>query len=356
MFANKIFCLVSTIFIISAPLTAFNICLVQIPMPMKSVEAPGTRDENGPQGLTASLLGSDATQLDATAFTSEDVMAATFNTELMYEIGKVIGNNCLSADIACLYGPGNNTHRTPYGGRNFEYYSEDGFLAGKISASEVRGIQDKGVDVVMKHFALNDCEQDRIGLGVWVGEQAAREIYLKAFQAPFEEGNANGVMTAYTRWGCIWSGGHKGLMTNIMREEWGSNGFSITDNVLTTYVNGVDGILAGISTFDAMMPFVLNQLPKYEDDPVIVNAMREACKQTLYAQANSSAMNGVGPETTVKIVGLKIITFLRSVAIVSAVVFVAALVLWIIGSKKLRKTDEYIAFKEAKTARKENKA
>ncbi|MBQ3183562.1 MAG: glycoside hydrolase family 3 C-terminal domain-containing protein, partial [Clostridia bacterium] len=108
-------------------------------MPMLSVQAPGTRDENGPQGLTASLLGSGATQLDATAFTSEDVMAATFNTELMYEVGKVIGNNCLAAEIACLYGPGNNTHRTPYGGRNFEYYSEEGFLAGKISASEVNG-------------------------------------------------------------------------------------------------------------------------------------------------------------------------------------------------------------------------
>ncbi len=317
-------------------------------MPMVSINAPGTRDENGPQGLTASLLGSGATQLDATAFTSEDVMAATFNTELMYEVGKVIGNNCLAAEIACLYGPGNNTHRTPYGGRNFEYYSEDGFLAGKMSASEVKGIQDKGVDVVMKHFALNDSEQDRIGLGVWVGEQAAREIYLKAFQAPFEEGNANGVMTAYTRWGCIWSGGHKGLMTNIMRGEWGSDGFSITDNVLTTYVNGVDGILAGTSTFDAMLPYVVNQLPDYKDDPVIVNAMREACKQTLYSQVNSSAMNGVGPDTTVKEVGLKLITTVNSLAVFSGVVFIFGLVMWVLASRKLKKTDEYISFKEAK--------
>ena len=82
-------------------------------MPVKSIEAPGSRDENGPQGLTASLLGSDATQMDATAFTSEDVMAATFNVDLMAEIGKVIGNNCLSAEVAVLYGPGNNIHRTP---------------------------------------------------------------------------------------------------------------------------------------------------------------------------------------------------------------------------------------------------
>ena len=93
-----------------------------------------------------------------------------------------------------------------------------------MSAYEVAAIQEKGVHVVMKHFALNDCEQDRIGLGVWLTEQAAREVYLKAFQDVFEEGNANGTMVAYTRWGCIWSGGNKGLMTGIMRNEWGSNG------------------------------------------------------------------------------------------------------------------------------------
>lgn len=113
-------------------------------MPIKSIQAPGSRDENGPQGLTASLFGNtDKEKLTATAFTSEDVMAATFNTDIMTEIGKVIGNNCLSAGVAILYGPGNNIHRTPYGGRNFEYYSEDGFLSGKMSAYEVAAIQEK---------------------------------------------------------------------------------------------------------------------------------------------------------------------------------------------------------------------
>ena len=153
-------------------------------MPAESVQAPGSRDENGPQGLTVTLFGSTL-GVDTTAFTSEDVMAATFNTELMYQVGNIIGNDCLAADVACLYGPGANMHRMPYGGRNFEYYSEDGFLSGRICAAEVKGIQEKGVDVVIKHFALNDSEQDRIGLGVWLNEQAAREIYLKAYQAAF---------------------------------------------------------------------------------------------------------------------------------------------------------------------------
>jgi len=325
-------------------------------MPAKSVEAPGTRDENGPQGLTASLIGSGATQLAATAFTSEDVMAATFNTNLMYEIGRVIGNNCLQADIVCLYGPGNNIHRTPYGGRNFEYYSEDGFLSGAMSAQEVKGIQDRGVDVVMKHFALNDSEQDRIGLGVWINEQAAREIYLKAFQAPFEEGSANGVMTAYTRWGTQWSGGNKGLMTHIMREEWGSQGMSITDNVLTTYVNGVDGVLAGVTTFDAMMPFINQQLPKYKNDPVIVAAMREACHHNLYALANSSGMNGVGANTTVKLTQPVVITQAMIIACAATFFFLVFVGLWIWGVTKLRKTDEYKAYKAFKKDLKAKKA
>lgn len=321
-------------------------------MPVKSIEAPGTRDENGPQGLTASLLGSDATQLEATAFTSEDVMAATFNVDLMTEIGKVIGNNCLHAEIACLYGPGNNIHRTPYGGRNFEYYSEDGFLSGKMSAYEVAAIQAKGVHVVMKHFALNDSEQDRIGLGVWLGEQAAREIYLKAFQAPFEEGNANGVMMAYTRWGCIWSGGNKNLVTNIMRGEWGNNGMSITDNVLTTYVNGVDGILAGTSIYDAMLPYVTKLLPKYEDDPVIVTAMREACHRNLYAIANSCGMNGVGANTTIKLIEPTVITIVMILACGFTFLFCVSVVMWIIKKRKFKKSETYIDFMEYKAQNK----
>ncbi len=321
-------------------------------MPAESVNAPGTRDENGPQGLTVALFGLGLGDVETTAFTSEDVMAATFNVELISEVGKVIGNNCLFADVVCLYGPGSNTHRTPYGGRNFEYYSEDGFLAGEIGSAEIAAIQSKGVDVVMKHFALNDSEQQRIGLGVWLGEQAAREIYLKAFQKPLEEAGANGVMTAYTRWGCTWSGGSYNLMTNIMREEWGNMGMSITDNVLTTYTNGVDGIMAGgVTTFDAMLWYVTKQLPEYENDPVVVSAMREACHHNLYALANSSGMNGIGESTIVHKKSIALLVTIKIIAIASGVIFAGMLALWILGSIKLKKSTEYTAFKEAKKNR-----
>ena len=269
----------------------------------------------------------------------------------MTEIGKVIGNNCLSANVAVLYGPGNNIHRVPYGGRNFEYYSEDGFLSGEMSMYEVAAIESKGVHVVMKHFALNDCEQDRMGLGVWLSEQAAREIYLKAFQAPIEEGNGGGVMVAYTRWGAIWSGSNKGLMTGILREEWGSEGLSITDNVLTQYVNGVDALMAGgVSTFDAMLPYVLNQLPDYEDDPVIVTAMREACHHNLYAIANSVAMNGVGANTTVKAVKPSLVVKLQVMMIIFIVLFVVSLFLFIKKKMAFKKSEAYRTYKEAKKA------
>ncbi len=323
-------------------------------MPIKSIEAPGTRDENGPQGLTASLF-SGGVSLKATAFTSEDVMAATFNTDLMYEIGKVMGNNCLEAGIACLYGPGNNIHRTPYGGRNFEYFSEDGFLSGEMSKHEVAAMADKGVFVVMKHFALNDCEQDRIGLGVWLTEQAAREVYLKAFQAPIEEADA-GVMVAYTRWGAIWSGGNKGLMSGILRGEWDSEGLNITDNVLTTYVNGVDGLMAGgVSTYDAMLPYVVKQLPKYKKDPVVVSAMREACHHNLYSIVNSCGMNGIGADTRIIDKPLTVFVISQVLAYGFTTLFLVSAIIWFIKKRKFKKTEIYTSFMELKQEMKANK-
>ncbi len=322
-------------------------------MPAESVQAPGTRDENGPQGLTVALFGAALGDATPIPFTSEDVMAATWNTELIYRIGNMIGNDCLAADVVCLYGPGANTHRTPYGGRNFEYYSEDGFLSGEVCGAEVQGLQDKGVDVVLKHFALNDCEQDRLGQAAWINEQAAREVYLKAFQKALEESGGNGVMTAYTRWGTQWSGGNYGLMTGIMRGEWGNQGMSITDNVLVTFCNGVDGVMAGgVTTYDAMLWYVTEQLPKYENDPVVVTAMKEACHHNLYALVNSSGMNGIGKDTVIKTVELPLVKALNAARLVLAVLTLCLAALWIMGSMKLRKTQEYADFKAAKAARK----
>lgn len=323
-------------------------------MPVKSVEAPGTRDENGPQGLTVTLFGS-ALGVNTTALTSEDVLAATFNRELVYDMGNMVGNDCLAAKVAVLYGPGANTHRSPYGGRNFEYYSEDGVLASEIGEAEVRGIEEKGVHVVIKHFALNDCEQDRIGLGVWITEQAAREIYLRAFQGALEQSRAggNGVMMAYTRWGTQWSGANAGLVRGILNEEWGCIGKQITDNVLTTYVNGVDGVMGGTTSFDSMMSFYIinngngqGRLPEYKKDPVVVSAMREAAHHNLYATANSCGMNGIGPDTQIKLVKPLVIILVNVLSVVFVLLFVISLALWIKKFSKFKKSGAYITYHE----------
>ena len=326
-------------------------------MPVESVQAPGTRDENGPQGLTVTLFGSGL-GVETTALTSEDVLAATFNKELVYEMGRIVGNDCLAAKVAFLYGPGANTHRTPYGGRNFEYYSEDGYLSSAIGAAEVKGIEDKGVHVVMKHFALNDSEQDRIGLGVWLTEQSAREIYLKAFQGALEKSQTggNGVMMAYTRWGAQWSGANYGLVYGIMKNEWGCNGLQITDNVLTTYVNGVDGVMAGTTAFDSMLAFyITDQLPKYENDPVVVAAMKEACHQNLYAIAHSCAMNGIGPDTVIKAKTPAVLVLCRVLAVVFSLAFAAVLAMWIYKYTLFRKTEAYLDYRKLVAKRAEEK-
>jgi beta-glucosidase len=293
-----------------------------------SVNAPGSRDENGPQGLSVALFGSGL-GAKTTAFTSEDVMAATFNLELMNAVGVMIGNDCLDAGVSCLYGPGANTHRTPYGGRNFEYYSEDGFLAGEMGGIEVKGILSKGVDVVMKHFALNDSEQERLGQAAWIGEQAAREIYLKAFQKALEEnGGRGGVMTAYTRFGTTWSAANYGLMTGILREEWGNNSMHITDNMITENCNALDGIMAGgITCFDAMMSYATDDIKTAIDDPVFVNAMLEATHHNLYTIINSAAMNGVGADTEVIATTPQVIMTLTYVTIAAAALLVVVLII-----------------------------
>ncbi len=321
-------------------------------MPVESVQAPGTRDENGPQGLTVALFGSGL-GVETTALTSEDVLAATFNKDLAYEIGNIVGNDCLDAEVSFLYGPGANTHRTPYGGRNFEYYSEDGVLSSEIGRYEVKGIEEKGVGVVIKHFALNDSEQDRIGLGAWLNEQSAREIYLRAFQGALEDsqGSGNGVMMAYTRWGVQWSGANAGLIKGIMNGEWNCNGLQITDNVLNSMVNGIDGVMGGTTTFDSMLAFMITGnggLAGYENDPVAVSAMREACHHDLYAIANSQAMNGIGENTTIKAVEPGIIGTCRTAAIVLWAIFAVSLVLWILKVNKFKKTESYTSYKAFK--------
>jgi len=261
--------------------------------PVPSISLPGTNDENGPQGFTKSLMGGAS----AMAYTSEDVMAATFNLELIENMGKCIGEDFLHATdgsgtvFSGIYGPGANIHRTPYSGRNFEYYSEDGWLAGQVAAVEVAAIQDRGVYVFTKHFALNDQEEGRYGIATWSNEQAIREVYLEGFEGSVAKGGGMGVMSSFNRLGVTWSGAHRGLMTGILRDEWGMKGAAITDcSVMAAYMDYRLGVLAGQDLWDGYS-MGMATLDGLDNDPAIVSAVQQAVKHICYSITHSHAMN-----------------------------------------------------------------
>ena len=277
---------------------------------LDSVSKPETHDENGPQGFSANLTDLTGNSVTLCAYTDENIMAATWNVELMEEVGEHIGEDGLWAGYSGLYGPAMNTHRTAYAGRNFEYYSEDGFLGGKIAAAEVKGIQSKGVYVFLKHFALNDCETNCRAISTFVNEQAIRELYLQPFEHAVVDGGAYCVMNAFARVGVIWTGAHEGLMTHVLRGEWGCRGFGVSDYTTSSYAttahsrgsyDGLLGVLAGTDTFDssstttqAYQLLVYNAADPAVNDVHLVNAMRQAAHRILYTVANSNAMNESG--------------------------------------------------------------
>ena len=265
-----------------------------------SIGKTATKDENGPQGLTAALTGGAS----AMCYTSEDVMAATFNVDLINEVGRCIGEDCLAMGYSGLYGPGINMHRTAYSGRNFEYYSEDPFVAGTICAAEVQGIQSKGVYVYLKHVALNDSETSRRGVNTWLNEQTAREIYLEVADKAITDGGAWCVMTGFNRWGATWCGANSNLLNGFLREELGMRGMCITDfSGSSQYMDLVDGLIAGSDIWDSPMPKIhTTKAANYENDAYIVTQMRNAMHHILYTVVNSNAMNGWSASDTLKTV------------------------------------------------------
>lgn len=158
-------------------------------------------------------------------------LATTWNDTLAEEVGRSMGKEAQAFNVDAVYAPSLNLHRSPLGGRNFEYYSEDPLVAGKIGAAYTRGLQETGTVAVVKHFAANEQETNRaaFGLYVWGTEQSFRELYLKPFEIAVKEGEAHGAMSAFNRMGPIWAGGSKALLTDVLRNEWGFKGFVITD-------------------------------------------------------------------------------------------------------------------------------
>ncbi|MBQ3557896.1 MAG: glycoside hydrolase family 3 C-terminal domain-containing protein [Agathobacter sp.] len=318
---------------------------------VESIAKPKTIDENGPQGFTMKLTDVMGTSDTMTAYSDENIMAATWNTEFMYKVGESIGEDGLALKMAGLYGPAMNTHRTAYAGRNFEYYSEDGFLGGKIAAAEVGGIQSKGVYVYVKHFAFNDQETNTRCYSIFANEQAMREVYLEPFEHAIIErtmevdgkevaiGGAMNVMNSFGRVGVVWTGAHEGLMTNILRGEWGMDGFALTDysNNGNTYDIFL-GIMGGTDSWDnsnAGPMTRVDKLKRYDisQDPALAIRMREATHRILYTVANSSAMNGIAPSSRIVTVIPWWRALIYGVGVVS-VLGLAASIFMIVKTKK----------------------
>lgn len=206
---------------------------------------PNTSDNDGPSCIKGSggLLYSDC----GLAYPVSTVLACTWNDELAEEFGAMIGEEALQLGTHVWYAPGCNIHRSPQGGRNNEYYSEDPLLSGKMSAAVTRGAQSKGLVVTVKHFAANEQETNRQsnGLYTWMNEQSLREIYLEPFEISVKEGGAKGIMSAYNRIGDQWCGGSVALITDLLRNEWGFDGFVITDASIDLTGEGyLDPVLA----------------------------------------------------------------------------------------------------------------
>ena len=267
---------------------------------------PKTTDPDGPSGFTIFMnLSPDTAPVYGTCtYPGETVLACTFNKDLAYRMGRMIGNEGVWGDVrgdktpySGWYAPAMNIHRSPFSGRNWEYYSEDSILSGKLASLVVQGAKEKGVYAYLKHFAVNDQETDRDtnGLVTWATEQSMREIYLKPFElcvkARDSENNryCTAVMSSFNRIGTTWAGGDYRLLTNILREEWGFRGMVITDYALGGYMNSDQMLRAG-----GDLKLNQNSQPGHRSSATDVSVMRQAAKNILYTVANSNAMNGLG--------------------------------------------------------------
>ena len=247
-----------------------------------SVGKPATSDLDGPAGIN-SLVSS----LRGVSFPSEVVIGSTWNAELVEEFGKVFAQEAAANGVVGLYAPGMNIHRTPFSGRNFEYYSEDGFLSGKLGAAQVKGAKSQGVYLYAKHFALNDQESNRLSLSVWANEQAIREIYLKPFELTVKEGGTTAIMSSYSYLGTTWAGASKALITDVLRGEWGFTGMVVTDSAMAN-TSWMDPNLAVRAGNDMMLCLMGASIET--NNNTARNAMRAACHNILYTQANSAAV------------------------------------------------------------------
>lgn len=251
---------------------------------VESIGLSATEDCDGPTGVHSNYNPAAGPSYPGTV-----MLACTWNQPLAKARGEQIAKECAEINCTGWYAPAMNIHRSAFGGRNFEYYSECGVLSGLTAAAEVSGATENGLICYVKHFAFNDQDNYRQNnICTWLNEQSAREIYLKAFEQPIKAGGM-GVMTSMNAVGPVWAGGCKALLTNILRDEWGFHGAVITDAVVSAWY--MDGNLAIRTGGTKMLAFnITNEFYRDLNSVGTVTAMRNAAHGTLYALANSFAV------------------------------------------------------------------
>lgn len=318
---------------------------------------PRTISSDGPTGLVCFLSNitpfGDPEVYGTAYYQSECLLAQTYNIELAEKQGQAIGDECLCGNekgdglpYPGWYAPGVNLHRSPFSGRNTEYYSEDPYLSGVFAANVIKSVQEKGAYANVKHFALNDQETHRSDKGVatWCDEQAIRELYLRPFERAVKEGKTHGLMTSFNRIGSEWAGGSYRLCTTILRKEWGFQGSVICDYHTDVYMDSKQMLFAGgdlnlCSTKDIMLKKGEKDKQVSPDKPKDVEMLRRSAHGNLYAIVNSCAMG-------VKILGYKPATW-RVILNVGTWVIAGSLAVWGFFAvfTALRKKDEVAAAK-----------
>lgn len=250
-------------------------------LPVDRLGVPQTLLMDGPAGFNY-FFG----EFEAAAYPAEAVVASTWNTELAYSMGESSGREARAYGIHGWYAPALNIHRTPQGGRNFEYFSEDPVLNGKMGAAITKGAQDQGIIVFLKHFALNEQETNaRSGLMVWSNEQAIREIHLKPFEIAVKEGGSKGVMSSFSYIGPVWAGENDALLNNVLRDEWGFEGFVSSDAVFD-FMEAPKAITSGNDLMlDVLTPASNAKRidEAYDKNPVaITEGLRTSAKNIFY--------------------------------------------------------------------------
>lgn len=254
----------------------------------EGINKPKTYEYDAPSGISNFVTGARSY-----TFPAEITLAATWNKDLAERYGALIGEDAIATKTSGWYAPAMNIHRTPFSGRNFEYYSEDAVLSGLMAEQEVKAVQQKGVYAYIKHFAMNDQDTNRSGnngVSTWAPEQAIREIYLKPFQYAVERADAHGVMTSVNRIGFRYANNHYPLITQVLRGEWGFEGAVVTDYTSALSGEPADAILAcGV---DLILCTSASKLTDAKQ-PWASAELRRAAHNTLFVQANSLAMNGL---------------------------------------------------------------